>query len=136
MRLDSLASAVADYERITGETVDLAAFSETVNDMRFDPTTNKYLKVLPSNEWLIWAIGEREGLSYLWLDQSYGFMKNFVPFLLGIMDIAKLEWIVTATTRNPRAHLRKWAMVRLPEYDYEFEGRKYFVLKGHRVNLR
>ena len=97
---------------------------------------NKYLKVLPSNEWLIWAIGEREGLSYLWLDQSYGFMKIFVPFLLNIMDIAGLEWIVTATTRNPKAHIRKWAMVRLPEYDYEFEGRNYFVLKGHKTNLK
>lgn len=136
MKLDSLASAIADYERITGETVDLAAFSETVNDMRFDPITNKYLKVLPSNEWLIWAIGEREGLSYLWLDQSYGFMKNFVPFLINIMDVANLEWIVTATTRNPKAHIRKWKMERLPEYDYEFEGRKYFVLKGHKTNLK
>ena len=136
MRLDSLTSAIADYERITGETVDLAAFSETVNDMLFDPTTNKYLKVLPSNEWLIWAIGEREGLSYLWLDQSYGFMKNFVPFLLGIMDIANLEWIVTATTRNPRAHLRKWSMRRLEKYDYEYEGRKYYVLLGHKSNLK
>ena len=136
MRLDSLASAIADYERITGETVDIAAFSETVNDMRFDPIENKYLKVLPSNEWLIWAIGEREGLSYLWLDQSYGFMKNFVPFLLNIMDIAGLEWIVTATTRNPKMHIRKWSMQLLPEYDYEFEGRKYYVLKGHRDNLK
>ena len=80
--------------------------------------------------------GEREGLSYLWLDQSYGFMKNFVPFLLRIMDIAKLEWIVTATTRNPKAHQRKWKMERLPAFDYDFEGRRYFVLKGHKTNLK
>ena len=136
MKLSSLESAIADYERITGEHVPLEDYTEQQAGCFYDPRNHKYFKVLPSNEWLIWAIGEREGLSYLWLDQSYGFMKNFVPFLLGVMDVAKLEWIVTATTRNPKAHIRKWAMRRLEKYDYEYEGRHYFVLKGHRENLK
>ena len=136
MKLSSLESAIADYERITGEHVPLEDYTEQQAGCFYDPQNHKYFKVLPSNEWLIWAIGEREGLSYLWLDQSYGFMKHFVPFLLNIMDVAGLEWIVTATTRNPKAHIRKWAMFRLPEYDYEYDGRHYFVLKGHKTNLK
>ena len=135
MRFDNLAEAVKDYERITGETVELWKYNEYINGCFYSEEENKYLKVLPSNEWLIWAIGKREGLSYLWLDQSYGFIKNFVPFLLEVMDINNLEWIVTATTRNPKAHIRKWKMEHLTDFDYEYEGRHYYVLKGHKTNL-
>lgn len=136
MKLTSFYDAVKDYERITGETVPVQDYCEVREGCLFNPAETKYMKILPSNEWLIWAIQERDGVRYLWLDQSYGFMKSFVPFLLHVMEINELEWIATATSRNPAAHIRKWKMKRLTKYDYDFEGRSYYVLLGHKSNLK
>lgn len=123
MKLSSFPEAVADYERITGE-----KFEWIVG---YD-----HLKVLPSNEFMTWRIGEKEGTRYFEIRQTYGFMKNFVDWIKEIMNKEGLEWIVTMTTRDPKAHLRKWSMRRLPEYDYVYEGRSYQVLIGHISNLK
>jgi hypothetical protein len=136
MKLASLSAAISDYRNITGEKVENYRYTDYINGNFYDIERNKYLRILPSNEWLIWAVGERYGFRYLWLDQSYGFINHFVPYLLEVMRFNNLEWICTATTRNPKAHIRKWKMERLPEHDYMFEGRFYFVLKGHRSNLK
>ena len=136
MQLQTLQSAITHYCHITNETVDLSDYTIPQADCLFNPKTNKYLKVLPSNEFIIWAIGEREGLSFFQLDQCYGFMKNFVPFIKDIMRITNTEWIVTATQRNPKSHVKKWKMEHLSHLDYEYEGRFYHVLKGHVSNLK
>jgi hypothetical protein len=130
MKLATLQEAIADYEKITGETVDLDYYTDRQAGFLFNPTTNKYLKVLPSNEWCIFAIAEREGLSYLHLDQCYGRMRNLAPFLLEIMRIANLKIITTTTQRKPEVHCRKWKMNRISEFDYDFENRHYFFLIG------
>lgn len=130
MKLKTFKEAITDYECITGEMVDNYNYTEYINGCFFNPTTNKYMKVLPSNEWCVYAIGEREGLSYLHLDQCYGFMKNLAPHLLEVMRIADLEIVTTTTQRKPEVHCRKWKMKRLPEYDYDYEGRHYYFLIG------
>lgn len=130
MKLNNLAKAITDYEHLTGETVDLSEYTIPQAGCLFNPQTNKYLKVLASNEWCIFAIGEREGLSYLHLDQTYGRMSNLAPFLLEIMRIANLKIVTTTTQRKPEIHCRKYKMKRLPEFDYDFEGRHYYFLIG------
>lgn len=122
MKLASFPEAVRDYERITGETL--------LWSLDLD------LKVLDSNEFMLWAVREREGQRYFWLDQTYGFIKNFVPFIKDICSKNNIEWLVTGTTRDPKMHIKKWSMERLPQFDYEYEGRRYFILKGHISNLR
>jgi hypothetical protein len=130
MKLSSLKSAIQDYQRITGETVSNYNYTEYVNGMFFNPTTNKYMIVLPSNEFAIFAIGEREGLSYLHLDQIYGFMKNLAPLLLDIMNVTNLTKIVTLTQRNPKYHCRKWKMEHAKERDFKANDKDYHVLIG------
>lgn len=136
MKLSSLKEAISDYERITSETVSNYDYTDYTNGVFFNPKNNKYLLVLPSNEWCIYAIGEREGLSYLHLDQCYGFMKHLAPHLIRIMEICKLETIVTSTQRNPKYHIRKWKLKHLPELDYDDEGRHYHVLQGDISGLK
>lgn len=123
MKLNSFYEAVSDYERITGE------------KFKWD-AKNMQLVVLPSNEWFIWAIGERDGVRFLWLDQMYGFTKNFIPYIKEIGVKHNLEIVVTTTTRNPKMHIRKWKMKRLPEYDYTYEGRYYYVLQSTISNFK
>lgn len=125
MKLNSFYEAVTDYERLTnGEKFEWNAGYEN-------------LKVLPTNEFMTWRIGEKDGIRYFEIRQTYArSFSNFVPFIKEIMEKEKLEWIVTTTQRDPKGHIRKWSMVRLPEYDYTHEGRRYFVLKGHISNLR
>lgn len=123
MKLNTFAEAVTDYERLTGETFEWKVGYED-------------LKVLPSNDFMTWRIGEKEGIRYFEMRQTYGWLKNFIPWIKEVMKKNNLEWIVTMTTRNPKAHMRKWKMERLEKYDYEFEGRKYYVLLGHIDNLK
>ena len=124
MKLNTFAEAVFDYERLTGETFEWKAGFENLN-------------VLPSNEFMAWRIGEKDGIRYFEIRQTYArSFSHFVPFVKETMEKENLEWIVTMTQRNPKAHEKKWRMIRLPEYDYEHEGRKYFVLKGHISNLK
>lgn len=123
MKLRTFQEAVEDYEQLTGEDFEYKV-----------PYEN--LKILDSNEFMTWRIGEKNGQRYFEIRQTYGFMKNFVDFIREVMEANGLEWIVTSTQRDPRAHIKKWKMELLPEYCYEFEGRRYNVLKGHISNLR
>ena len=129
MKLDNINEMVADYERITGETVDLSKF-EWVDKIGFVDNENMHLKIVSNGGFFIWGIGERSGIKYLYLDQFYGFVKSVVPYLKEVMRMNGLDVIVTATQRNPKAHIRKWKMERMPEYDYDYEGRHYFMLQG------
>lgn len=123
------------YERKTGETFDLSQFHWD-DQQGWISQKNMHLKIVPGWGFFCWAISKKNGLRYLYLDQCCGFVKYFVPYIREVMRLNKLEWIVTATQRDPKAHMRKWKMKRLSEYDYDFEGRHYFVLIGHISNLK
>lgn len=129
MKLDNINDMVADYERMTGETVDLQRF-KWQDKIGYVDEQNMHLKIVPHEGFFIWGIGERDGSKYLYLDQFYGFVKSVVPYLKEVMQMNGLSHIVTATQRNPKAHIRKWKMERMPEYDYDYEGRHYYVLQG------
>jgi hypothetical protein len=123
MKLNTFAEAVMDYERITKERF---LWQITSEPLGYGECLN--LVVLPSNEWFMYAIREHEGERYIWLDQMYGFMKNFTPLINEIMEREGVKILLTATTRDPKMHIRKWDVEHL--YDYEFEGRHYHILKG------
>lgn len=91
---------------------------------------------LVGDEFMLWKLAIKDGTPYFWIGQMFGQMKNFEAFIREVCTAANIEWIVTATTRNPKAHIRKWSMVHMGSYDYEFEGRHYHVLKGNIQNLR
>lgn len=122
MKLSSFHEAVADYERITGET--------------FLWSSGLDLKVFGSNEFMLWAIREHEGEKYFYVDQTYGQSKNIVPFIKKVMQENNLIYWATSTCRNPKPFIRKWKMEHLPTFDYDYEGRHYYLLKGHISNLK
>lgn len=135
MKLGNIKEMVADYERKTGETVDLKRF-EWQDKIGFIDKENMHLKIVPNGGFFIWAINEKDGEKYLYLDQNYGLFKSVVPYLKEVMLMNGLKTIVTATQRNPKAHIRKWKMKRLEQYDYDYEGRHYYVLQTGIENLR
>jgi len=108
---------IRKYEAKTGETV--------------TATDDFAVKVLDSGEFMKWKLAVRDGTPFFWVDQTYGQMQHFALFIQEVCNAAGIEWIAAATTRNPAPFIRKWKCVRLPEYDYEFEGRRYSVVKGH-----
>jgi hypothetical protein len=116
MKLSSIDEAIADYERITGET--------------FEQPQDCAIKILPSNEFMIWKLGLHNGVPFFFINQTYGEMIHFGDFIREVCKEAGITQIVTSTTRNPKMHIRKWKMERLPEFDYEHEGRRYFMLNG------
>lgn len=123
MKLNSFKEAVDDYERLTGE------------DFEFKiPYEN--LKILDSNEFMTWKIHDYNGLRFFEIRQTYGFVKNFVPWIKEIMAEENLSLIITMTQRDPKAHIRKWKMSHLKSRDYDYEGRHYHVLVGHVANLK
>lgn len=114
--------SIANYERITKET--------------FHQSPDLALKVL-GDSFMLWKLAIRDGVPYFWIDQTYArSFSVFVPFIKEVCQVAGIETIVTATTRNPRAHVKKWKMVHMPKLDYEYEGRHYHILKGHISNLK
>jgi hypothetical protein len=117
----TLEKSIKKYEEITKET--------------FQQSPDLSLKVVGS-DFMLWKLFIRDGIPYFWIDQTFGQMNNFVDFIREVCNSANIEWIVTATTRNPKSHMRKWKMERLTEYDYTFEGRFYYALKGHLSNLK
>lgn len=120
MKLDSIESAIKDYERITKEPVECDEKSA--------------VKILPTNEFMIWRLGVYENTPYFYIDQTYAKnFSNFVPFIKEVCKAAGIKTIVTATQR-PKAHYRKWKMELLKEYD--FDGRHYYLLKGDIKNLK
>ena len=115
-----LSKSITKYERITGET--------------FYQSPDLSLKVL-GDSFMLWKLAIKDGVPYFWIDQTLArSFSVFVPFIKEVCQVAEIEWIVTATTRNPRAHVKKWKMELVSEYD--FENRHYFVLKGHIKNLK
>ena len=120
MNLNSLSETITKYEQITGET--------------FYQSPDLALKVL-GDSFMLWRLSIRDGVPYFWIDQTFArSFSVFVPFVKEVCQTAEIEWIATATTRNPRAHVKKWKMELVSEYD--FENRHYFVLKGHIKNLK
>ena len=114
MKLNSYEEAIADYERITGE--------------NFKWKSDLVVYKLDSHEFMLWKIDSKYGKEYFWIDQTYGHMKNFIPFIIEMCRLNNIEWVVTATCRNPKAFIRKYGFVHLKGYDYEYQNRKYSVL--------
>ena len=128
MKLDNINDMVVDYERRTGETVDLSRF-KWMDKIGFIDEQNMHLKIVPNGGFFIWAVNEDNGTKYLWLDQLYGVFKLVVPYLKAVMRMNGIDMVITATCRNPKPYIRKWQMSRLPERDYNYENRQYYVLK-------
>ena len=120
----SIEEAIADYEEITGDKI------------QYDEKDKFYIQVLPNYHFFIWAILEEDGERVFWLGECYGKFSEFVDYIDEVMEINKLDTIVTATPRDGRAHIRKWKMERLPDRDFVSDrGIYYRVLKGKRENL-
>lgn len=118
-----LSESITKYERITGE--------------GFEIPDDHTIKIMPTGEFMVWKLGVHDSIPFFFINQTYAkSFSAFVPFIKEVCKAAGIETIVTATTRNPRAHIKKWKMERLPEFDYEHEGRSYFMLKGHISNLK
>lgn len=123
MKLNSLDEAIADYEDKTKEDFDI------LNPL-YTPI------VLPSNEFMLVRVGENSGRRWLEIGQMYGYSKSFAPIVRQLCENIGTTTIITTTQRNPKAHMRKWGMKRLPEHDYDYQGRHYYVLEGHVNNYR
>jgi hypothetical protein len=117
----SLEESIRKYEDKTKETV------EVKPDMA--------VKVVGDN-FMIWKLALRDGVPFFWIDQMYGQMVNFAEFIREVCEAADITTIITATTRNPRAHCRKWKMTEIEDYNYMHEDRYYHVLKGNIDNLK
>lgn len=122
MKQSSIQESIKKYEQLTGET--------------FLQSPDLALKVL-GDCFMLWKLAIRDSVPYFWIDQCYAkSFRVFVPFIREVCQVAKIETIVTATTRKPTAHIKKWKMIHLPELDYEYEGRHYHVLKGDIENIK
>jgi len=128
----NLQEMVQKYEKITGETV---SFDNFFFDGDYHNKDNLHFKLFPEG-FLFWAIIERNGKRYFFMGQTYGKMAGMVDYIKKVMAMNGLVDIVTATTRNPKAHVRKWKMEYLPQYNYVFKGRIYHVLIGTVDNLK
>ena len=135
MKLGNINEMVTDYERKTGETVNLSKF-EWRDRIGFVDNDNVHLKIVPNGGFFIWGVGELDGEKYLYLDQHYGEFKSVVSYFKEVIRINSLTSIVTATHRNIKPFIRKWKMHRLEQYDYDYEGRHYYVLQTDVENLR
>lgn len=135
MELGSFRAMVKDYERRTGETVDLAGF-------RFFPDGschneyNEYLHYQPGDGFIFWSIVEKKGVRYFSINQTYGVFRKLCPYIESIMKANDLFYIITSTTRPKGVHERRWGMKPMPEYDYVYEGRNYRVLISDINHLR
>lgn len=110
-----ISSTIHKYEQKTGETVTCPPECA--------------IKII-GDEFMIWKLGIRDGTPYFWIDQTFGNMSNFAPFIREVCAAAGIEWLVSATQRDPKLYARKWKCVEVPEYAYEYEGRKYRIVKG------
>ena len=120
--MSNIQDSIKKYEQLTGET--------------FLQPADCAIKII-DNDFMIWKLGIREGVPFFYIDQTYAkSFSVFVPFIREVCQVAEITTIVTATTRKPNAHIKKWKMIYLPDLDYEYEGRHYHVLKGDIQNLK
>jgi len=83
------------------------------------------------DEFMVWKLSHKDNVSYFEINQTFGKMKTFAPFIEEVCRAANINILVAATQRNPKVYARKWKCVELPAYAYEFEGRKYRLVKGN-----
>ena len=122
MNQSNIQESIKKYEQITGET--------------FYQSPDLSLKVL-GDSFMLWKLAIRDGVPYFYIDQTYAkSFSVFVPFIREVCQVAEIKLIVTSTQRPTKIYERKWKMIHLPELDYEYEGRKYHVLKGDIQNLK
>ena len=103
MKLDSLKDMIEDYERRTGETVDLSGFYW---DGDYHDDYNEHFKFFPGIGFVFWNITEKDGVRYLVILQTYGIFRKMCNYLRLVMKANNLTEIITDTTRNPKVHAR------------------------------
>lgn len=135
MKLDCLESMVKDYELRTGERISFDGFYFDENGAYKD-RYNEYFKFFPNKGFLFWKLIEFDGKRYFEILQTYGDMNVIGDYIVEVMELNGLTDIVTATTRNPKMHIRKWKMKRMPMHDYDYLGHHYYVLVGKIDALR
>ena len=128
MKLNNLKEMIEDYERYTQEVVNLDGFYFDKEDGSFHDDYYTYFKFFDKQGFLFWCVKEIEGQKYICLLQTYGFFKAMAPYVKEVMRLNGIKYVLTFTTRNPRAHMRKWHMQRLATEDYEYRGKKYYAL--------
>lgn len=133
MKLDSLKDMVRDYERITGESVNLDGL---FFDGDFHDKYGTHLMFFPNTGFLFWQLIKHEGVIYFQILETYGKFHKMTDYIREVMMLNGVKDIVTMTTRNPKGHIRRWKMIHHPEHDYDYEGRHYYVLTGTIENLR
>ena len=134
MKTDSLENMIKDYERRTGERVDLSGFYFDENN-NYKDKYNYYFKFFPGSGFLFWTINEFNGERYFTIWQTYGDMKVIGKYIVDVMKLNDLDIIVTATHRNVKGFIKKWKMERVPTMDYSYSGFNYKVLKTVRKHL-
>lgn len=133
MKLSNLQEMIQDYERITGETIDLTGYTW---EKDFTNDEGRHFKFFPNVGFLFWDLFDHEGVTYFRMLETYGFVSGMVDYVKEVMALNNCTDILTFTTRNPKMHIRKWKMIHHPEFDYEHEGKTYHVLTGTVDNLR
>lgn len=134
MKTDSLENMIKDYERRTGERVDLSGFYFDENN-NYKDKYNYYFKFFPGVGFLFWTINEFNGAKYFTIWQTYGDMKVIGKYIVDVMKLNDLDIIVTATHRSVKGFIKKWKMERVPTMDYVYNGLNYKVLKTVRKHL-
>ncbi len=132
MKSHDLFEMVDDYQKITGETIDFNGF---FFDGDLHDGQNKHFRFFPQIGFLFWGIQENAGVRYFSMLETYGKVSGMVDYIKSVMLLNGLTQILTMTTRNPKAHIRKWKMEHHQELDYDYDGRHYYVLTGNIVNL-
>lgn len=132
MKLSSLQEMIKDYERITGESISFEGFffDDDLHDRH-----GTHFKFFPNVGFLFWQLIKHEGIVYFQILETYGKFHKMVDYIREVMVLNGVKDIVTMTTRNPKAHIRRWKMIHHPEQDYDYEGRHYYVLTGTIENL-
>ena len=133
MQLNSLQEMIKDYEKRTGEIVDLSKFKWIDNDLQSDE--NVHFKFFPHIGFLFWGIDEIDGVRYFLILHTYGNFKAMCDYMREVMELNGLTQIMTFTTRNPRVHQRRWGCKWLKDKDYVFEGKNYHVMVSDITHL-
>ncbi|MDY3973450.1 MAG: hypothetical protein SOY76_02310 [Veillonella caviae] len=128
MKLNTLKDMIDDYKRYTQEIVSLDGFYFDDEDGSFHDNNYNYFKFFDKKGFLFWCVKEIEGEKYICLLQTYGIFKHMADYVKEVMRLNDIKYVLTFTTRNPKAHMRKWHMKRLPVADYSYRGETYYAL--------